>query len=81
MRGVYFKKNFPKGHILTTDDVYLAVPLQEGQISPREFMEGETLLRACKKDEPMVIQDIDSVYKEDSDTHARLSKRGLRCVK
>jgi len=81
VRGVYFKKNFPKGHVLTTDDVYLAVPLQEGQISPREFMEGEVLLRACKKDEPMVLQDIDSVYKEDSDTHTRLSKRGLRCVK
>tara|TARA_Y100000593_G_scaffold94738_1_gene195528 strand:+ start:260 stop:1372 length:1113 start_codon:yes stop_codon:yes gene_type:complete len=81
VRGVYFKKNLSKGHVVTTDDVYLAIPLQEGQISPREFMEGEKLLRDCKRDEPMVIQDIDSTYKNDSDTQSRITKRGLRCVK
>ena len=81
IRGVYFKKNLDKGHILTTDDVYLAVPLQEGQISPREFMEGEVLLRDCKQDEPMTLQDINSPYKKDSDAQSRITKRGLRCVK
>ncbi len=38
VRGVYAKRDLPAGHKLTDDDVYLAVPLQKGQISCREFM-------------------------------------------
>ncbi len=30
LRGVYVKHDLPEGHILTDDDVYLAVPLQKG---------------------------------------------------
>ena len=81
VRGVYFKKDLAEGHVITTDDVYLAVPLQEGQISPREFMEGEVLLKACKRDEAMLLDDINSDYKKDTGTKNRLSRRGLRRVK
>ena len=50
VRGVYAKRDLPAGHTLNHEsmekDVYLAIPLQKGQVSCRELMQGETLLRA-----------------------------------
>ena len=40
IRGVYARRDLPEGHVLTEDDVYLAIPLQKGQISCRELMHG-----------------------------------------
>src|SRR5579863_4012931 len=60
VRGVYAKRDLPEGHILSDDDVYLAIPLQQGQISCRELMRGEVLLRAIAADEPIQIDSIDS---------------------
>ena len=40
VRGVYAKGNLPEGYCLTDDDVYLAIPLQKGQLSCRELMRG-----------------------------------------
>ena len=62
VRGVYAKSDMPEGKILTPDDVYLAIQLQEGQISCREFMYGETLLTAIKKDKPVMMEMIDTPY-------------------
>jgi N-acetylneuraminate synthase len=66
VRGVYAKRDLPEGYILNHDrineDLYLAVPLQKGQISCRELMSGEILTRACNKDEPIMIDSIDSPY-------------------
>ena len=56
----------PRDTSLTDDDVYLAIPLQKGQISCRELMRGEVLLQAVKKDEPILIDDIDSPYAQHS---------------
>src|ERR1051326_326425 len=62
VRGVYAKQDLPEGHILSDDDVYLAIPLQKGQISCRELMRGEVLMRAVGKDQPVMIDAIDSPY-------------------
>lgn len=62
LRGVYAKRNLPEGHSLTVDDVYLAIPLQRGQVSSRELTSGGTLLKAVKKDQAIHIDDIDSEY-------------------
>lgn len=40
MRGVYAKRNIKQGEIMTTDDVYFAMPLQEHQLSSGEFKDG-----------------------------------------
>ena len=40
VRGVYAKRDLPAGHSSRDDDVYLAIPLQKGQISCRELMRG-----------------------------------------
>jgi N-acetylneuraminate synthase len=77
VRGVYAKRDLPQGHVITDQDVYLAVPLLQGQISCRELMKGEVLQRAIQADGPIHIDDIDSPYAGNSDLKALIYKRGL----
>ena len=77
LRGVYAKHDLPEGHILADDDVYLAIPLQKGQISCRELMRGEVLLRALRQDEAIMIDDIDSPYSTIPSLKAAIYARGL----
>ncbi len=77
VRGVYAKKDLPEGHILCDEDVYLAVPLQQGQISCRELMKGEVLRNAIAKDEAIMIDAIDSPYSSIPSLRALIYKRGL----
>lgn len=77
VRGVYARWDLPKGHKLTEDDIYLAIPLQKGQISCREFMKGEVLLSDIKKDVPIRIDDIDSPYAKNKDLKQLIYDRGL----
>ncbi len=77
VRGVYARYDLPKGHKLTDEDVYLAIPLQKGQISCRELMRGEVLLTDIKKDEPIKISQIDSPYAHDPSLKELIENRGL----
>jgi sialic acid synthase SpsE len=77
VRGVYAKRDLPEGHILSDDDVYLAVPLQQGQISCRELMKGEVLRSPIAADEPVMIDAIDSPYASIPSLRALIYNRGL----
>lgn len=77
VRGVYARRDLPEGYILTDDDVYLAVPLQKGQISCRELMRGEVLLRAITQDQPVMIDMIDSPYSSIPSLRNLMYSRGL----
>ena len=77
VRGVYAKADLPEGHRLVDDDVYLAVPLQKGQLSCRELMRGEMLLRKVQKDAPIKIDDIESPYSQIPSLKKTIYKRGL----
>jgi len=81
VRGVYAKRDLPAGHVLNqatiNDDVYLAVPLQKGQLSCRELMSGETLQKAISKDGAVMIDDIDSALAFTSDMRKAIMERGL----
>jgi len=77
VRGVYARADLPRGHALKDTDVYLAVPLQKGQISCRELMSGEVLLTEVKKDAAIMIDSIDSPYAGNEDLKKAIYRRGL----
>jgi len=77
VRGVYARRDLPEGHVLTPDDYYLAVPLQKGQISCRELMNGERLLAGLRADAPILIDHIDSPYADTPALKALIYQRGL----
>ncbi len=77
VRGVYARRDLAEGEVLTAADYYLAVPLQKGQMSCRELMNGERLQRAVAAHRPLMIDDIDSPYRSDPAMRDFIDRRGL----
>jgi sialic acid synthase SpsE len=80
IRGVYAKRDLTVGQLLTEDDIYLAIPLQKGQISCRELMMGRfghRVTKICGKDAPIKIDNIDSPYSENPQMKRLIDERGL----
>ena len=77
VRGVYAKNDLPKGHKIKDTDLFLAIPLLKGQISCRELMAGEVLLRDIKKDQPIFIDNIDSPYAYNETLKNYIYERGV----
>jgi N-acetylneuraminate synthase len=81
VRGIYAKRDLPKGYKISQEkideDIYLAVPLRKGQISCRELMTGEELLKPIKKNQPITIDSIDSPYAHDADLSKLILERGI----
>lgn len=80
IRGVYAKRDLKPGDLLTEDDIYMAIPLQKGQISCRELLLGKyghRITAPRKKDEPLRIDDIDTPYSKNSELREIIGRRGL----
>jgi N-acetylneuraminate synthase len=80
VRGVYAKHDLKKGQLLTEEDIYLAIPLQKGQISSRELMLGKfghRLQADCKQDAPLTIDELDTPYSENPELLKSIYDRGL----
>jgi sialic acid synthase SpsE len=77
VRGVYARHDLPVGHVLQDADVYLAIPLQQGQISCRELMRGEVIRTGVPKDQPVMIDAIDSPYANIPSLTELIYHRGL----
>ena len=81
VRGVYAKRDLPEGYTINhdsnNDDFYLAIPLQKGQMSARELMNGERLIKPVLKDQALMIDMIDSPYAHVDSLKQEIYKRGL----
>jgi N-acetylneuraminate synthase len=81
VRGVYAKRDLPSGYVLehanAGKDFYLAIPLQKGQLSCREIMNGEVLKAPLEKDSPLLIDLIESPYSQSPELRKAIYSRGI----
>lgn len=77
VRGAYARRALKKGQLLKEDDIYLAIPLQKGQMSCRELMAGQTLLGDVAADQPLMIDQVDSPYAYDDELKQAIYARGI----
>ena len=79
VRGAYARHDIEVGQNLTEEDIYLAIPLQKGQLSTRELMlgrYGHKMVKPCKKDQPVTIDMVDTPYSSD-ELVQQIMSRGL----
>jgi len=80
VRGVYARHDLAAGQRLTEDDVYLAIPLQKGQMSSRELLlgkNGHILTANVARDKPLLIELVDTPYSYDPELLGHFKSRGL----
>ncbi len=77
VRGVYARHDLPRGHVLRDEDLYLAIPLQAGQLSCRETMRGQVLTEDVKADGAVRIENIDSPYAHRKEMSQHIYARGF----
>jgi sialic acid synthase SpsE len=84
VRGVYAQRDLEPGYIFSSksfkDDLYLAIPLQKGQLSCREVMNGERLVKPIGADEPLTVEHIDGPYNESAVLRNMIMNRGLEAI-
>lgn len=76
-RGVYAKRDLPAGHVIGPGDVYLAIPLQQGQMSCRELAHGDVLRAPVAADGVVRFDNVDGARSGDDALRAMIATRGL----
>ncbi len=77
VRGVYAKRDLAVGHQLRDEDVLLAVPLLQGQLSCRELIAGDKLVVPLKRGDPITLDHLDNPYSRNASLRKRIEKRGM----
>jgi len=77
VRGLYATRDLEEGHVLTGADFFLSIPLQKGQISCRELVIDDRLIRSVKAGQPITIDHLDNLYSASPDMRAMIEARGL----
>lgn len=81
VRGVYARRDLEPGYVLNHSsfekDFYLAIPLLKGQLSCREIMNGESLVKPLKANESLTIHHVDGPYNSDENLRSLIMNRGL----
>ena len=74
---MYAAKDLPAGHAIEQDDVYLAIPLQKGQLSCRELVSGEVLAQPVTAHAPLTLDHCESAIAHNPEMRTVIEKRGL----
>lgn len=81
VRGIYAKRDLDVDYIFSSqtfnDDFYLAVPLQKGQLSCREIINGAKLTKPITKDEVLSVHHIDGPCSNDATICQLILNRGV----
>lgn len=81
VRGIYARQPLEPGYVFDSStfsrDFYLAIPLQKGQLSCREVMNGEILVLGLGANQPLTIDHIDGPYSENPSLRRLIADRGL----
>lgn len=81
VRGVYASRDIEQGYEFSKEsfvsDFYLAIPLQKGQLSCREVMNGLKLNQTIGKDQPLTIQHVDGPYANNESLKKLITSRGM----
>jgi N-acetylneuraminate synthase len=77
VRGIYLRRDLPKGHVLGLDDVYFAIPLQKAQLSCREWFSELELGKAVQRDQPLRLDDLADPYSHAQELQEVIRNRGL----
>jgi sialic acid synthase SpsE len=80
VRGVYAKRDIEPGYVFSKhsfeEDFYLAIPLNRGQLSCREVMNGEQLTQPIYANAPLTIDHVDGPYSSTPSLRELIIKRG-----
>ena len=80
VRGVYARRSLPAGYVFDSAtfeaDFYLAIPLHRGQLSCREVINGERLIRPIAADERLTIDHVDGPYNRNPGLRRTILERG-----
>jgi sialic acid synthase SpsE len=81
VRGVYAKRDIEVGYEILSNqfdtDFYLAIPLQKGQVSCREIINGTKVTQPIKKNQEVTIDYLDGPYKENNSLRSKIYNRGV----
>ena len=81
VRGVYARRDIPAGYVFShetfDENFFLAIPLRKGQLSCREVINGEKLVKEIKANEPLSINHIDGPYAESQHLKSVIENRGM----
>jgi len=57
-RGVFLNKNIKKNKIITSEDIYFAMPFTEGQLSSELWKDGIVASNSLGKDSPILLSNV-----------------------
>ena len=77
VRGFYLRRDLPAGHVLGPEDVYLAIPIQKGQLSCREWFVELVLGKDVRADAPLRLDDLADPYSHAEELQDVIRQRGL----
>jgi sialic acid synthase SpsE len=81
VRGIYVKKAVPAGHVIdsaTFSEFFrLNIPLQKGQLSTREVLNGMRITKQLEVGAPLTVNDVDGPYATTESLRQFILNRGL----